>query len=258
MKQILLTNDDGFEAEGIKALRKALQGIARVVVVAPAFEKSACGHSLSPTKMLKFKKIEEDFYKLDDGTPTDCVFMALHEIFKTKPDLIISGINHGANLGEDITYSGTCGACMEGVLLGIPSIAFSQAYLKNSLELFGFDLACEVALNLVQNIFENGFPLQKKEFLNVNIPPIQKEFYKGLILAPLGKRIYKTTAQKNTNPRGEEYFWLGNWELEFEPTKEQDSDIERLFQGYATITPVMLDLTAKNQMENLKFWLGKS
>lgn len=128
MKHILITNDDGYESVGLKALIDALSPLAKITVVAPATEKSACGHSLTLTKPLRLISVDDDFYKVDDGTPTDCVFISLNNLFKSdkKPDLVISGINIGSNMGEDITYSGTASAAMEAVLQGIPAIAISQ------------------------------------------------------------------------------------------------------------------------------------
>ena len=127
MKTILITNDDGFESEGLRALKEALLPLALVVVVAPTIEKSACAHSLTLTKPLRFLKVDDDFYKLDDGTPTDCVYLSLSTMFENNlPDLLVSGINRGSNMGEDVTYSGTADGAMEGVLHDIPSIAISQ------------------------------------------------------------------------------------------------------------------------------------
>jgi len=128
MKRILITNDDGHESLGLHRLAEALKPLGEVTVVAPSQEKSACGHSLTLTRPLHFISIDDNFYKLDDGTPTDCVFLALHKIFdeEHRPDIVISGINRGANMGEDITYSGTASAAMEAVLQGIPAIAISQ------------------------------------------------------------------------------------------------------------------------------------
>ncbi|HEY9128922.1 MAG TPA: 5'/3'-nucleotidase SurE, partial [Sulfurovum sp.] len=145
MKQILVTNDDGFESEGLEALVEALKPLGHVSVVAPTTEKSACGHSLTLTRPLNFVKIEEDFYKLDDGTPTDCVFLSLNKLFtkENRPDIVISGINIGSNMGEDITYSGTASAAMEAVLQGIPAIAISQVYKDHgdSIKELGYGLA---------------------------------------------------------------------------------------------------------------------
>ncbi|ELY7257097.1 TPA: 5'/3'-nucleotidase SurE [Campylobacter upsaliensis] len=254
MKEILITNDDGFESEGLKKLVKMLKKEfkAKITVVAPATEKSACSHSITLTKPLRFVKVGKRFYKLDDGTPADCVYLALAALYKNRlPDLVISGINMGANVGEDITYSGTCAGAMEAVLQGIPALALSQFYKINEKEL-NFKNALNITKELVEKIFNQGFPLDKKEFLNVNFPSPKSKF-KGVKICKAGKRVYNFKAHANTNPRGVEYFWLASANLDFED--EKNSDIALLKQGYATITPIMLDLTAYKKMQNLKKWL---
>ncbi|MCR2093920.1 5'/3'-nucleotidase SurE [Campylobacter upsaliensis] len=254
MKEILITNDDGFESEGLKKLVKMLKKEfkAKITVVAPATEKSACSHSITLTKPLRFVRVGKRFYKLDDGTPADCVYLALAALYKNRlPDLVISGINMGANVGEDITYSGTCAGAMEAVLQGIPALALSQFYKTNEKEL-NFKNALNITKELVAKIFNQGFPLDKKEFLNVNFPSPKSKF-KGVKICKVGKRVYNFKAHANTNPRGVEYFWLASANLDFED--EKNSDIALLKQGYATITPIMLDLTAYKKMQNLKKWL---
>ncbi|MEB2802197.1 5'/3'-nucleotidase SurE [Campylobacter upsaliensis] len=254
MKEILITNDDGFESEGLKKLVKMLKKEfkAKITVVAPATEKSACSHSITLTKPLRFVRVSKRFYKLDDGTPADCVYLALAALYKNRlPDLVISGINMGANVGEDITYSGTCAGAMEAVLQGIPALALSQFYKTNEKEL-NFKNALNITKELVEKIFNQGFPLDKKEFLNVNFPSPKSKF-KGVKICKAGKRVYNFKAHANTNPRGVEYFWLASANLDFED--EKNSDIALLKQGYTTITPIMLDLTAYKKMQNLKKWL---
>ncbi|EAK9897395.1 5'/3'-nucleotidase SurE [Campylobacter upsaliensis] len=254
MKEILITNDDGFESEGLKKLVKMLKKEfkAKITIVAPATEKSACSHSITLTKPLRFVRVSKRFYKLDDGTPADCVYLALATLYKNRlPDLVISGINMGANVGEDITYSGTCAGAMEAVLQGIPALALSQFYKTNEKEL-NFKNALNITKELVAKIFNQGFPLDKKEFLNVNFPSPKSKF-KGVKICKAGKRVYNFKAHANTNPRGVEYFWLASANLDFED--EKNSDIALLKQGYATITPIMLDLTAYKKMQNLKKWL---
>lgn len=254
MREILLTNDDGFESEGLIKLAKMLKKNfkAKVTIVAPATEKSACSHSITLTRPLRFVKVAKNFYKLDDGTPADCVYLALHALYKKKlPDLVISGINKGANVGEDITYSGTCAGAMEAVLQGIPALSLSQFYKKSEKE-FNFKNALKITQELVGKIFTQGFPLDKKEFLNINFPSAKSEF-KGVKVCKAGKRVYNYKAFSNTNPRGIEYYWLAAANLDFE--SEKDSDIALLKQGYATITPIMLDLSAYKQMKKVKTWL---
>ncbi|WP_270978055.1 5'/3'-nucleotidase SurE [Campylobacter helveticus] len=254
MKEILITNDDGFESEGLKKLVKMLKKEfkAKITIVAPATEKSACSHSITLTKPLRFVKVGKRFYKLDDGTPADCVYLALAALYKNRlPDLVISGINMGANVGEDITYSGTCAGAMEAVLQGIPALALSHFYKSNEKEI-NFKNALNITKELINKIFNQGFPLGKKEFLNVNFPSPKTKF-QGIKICKAGKRVYNFKAHANTNPRGVEYYWLASANLDYED--EKDSDIALLKQGYATITPIMLDLTAYEKMKNLKKWL---
>ena len=255
MKEILITNDDGFEAAGLLALRDKLRQIANVTVVAPSSEKSACAHSITLTRPLRFIQLDDGFFKLDDATPSDCIYLALETMFKhKKPDLVISGINHGANVGEDITYSGTCGGAMEGTLQGVNSIAVSQLYNNDSLDKFGFDLACEITLELVQNIFENGYPLDGREFLNLNIPAVSKNEYKGLKIVPVGQQNDNTNAQIHRNPRGLEYYWLGTPGIRYAADLGYDCDITTLNQNYASLTPIKLDMTSYKSIEILKNW----
>lgn len=256
MKEILITNDDGFDSEGLKRLVKMLRKEfkAKITIVAPASEKSACSHSITITKPLRFIKVGKRFYKLDDGTPSDCIYLALAALYKTRlPDLVISGINKGANVGEDITYSGTCAGAMEAVLQGIPALALSQFYKNN--EKINFKQALKITKNIVKKIFNQGFPLEKKEFLNINFPSSKIEF-KGIKVCKAGKRVYHYKAHSNVNPRGVEYYWLAATNLDFED--EKNSDIALLKKGYATITPIMLDLSAYEKMKNVKKWLKGS
>ena len=254
MKEILITNDDGFEANGLLELADALRSIARVTIVAPSQEKSACAHSITITKPLRLIKIADSFYKLDDGTPSDCVFLGLHTLFyNKKPDLIISGINHGANLAEDITYSGTCGGAIEGVLHGVPSLAVSQYY--KTLDNLDFGLACDVTVDLVKQIFEKGYPLGERKVLNLNIPDVKKSEYKGIKVVEAGRKDYFTDARLHKNPRGIEYYWLGAMNITFDKEKNKDTDLEAVVDGYAILTPLTLNLTEYSEMNRLKNWL---
>lgn len=261
MKIILLTNDDGYESHGLLALVEALKPLGQVIVVAPSTEKSACGHSLTITKPLKLIKVSDDFFKLDDGTPSDCIYLALATLLKKniKPDLIVSGINIGANLGEDITYSGTAGGAMEGTLHGIPSIAISQYYKNNreSLHDLNYELAKEVIYNLAKKILNSKFPLSKREFLNINIPPIEKKDFKGYKITICGKRFYKNDTFINKNPRGEDYHWIGVEHLAWEENIDTNSDIYAVDNGYVSITPIKLDMTSHEEIKNLKEWINE-
>lgn len=255
--RILITNDDGFESEGLRAIVDAIKEIADVTVVAPTTEKSACGHSLTLTKPMMFKQIEDDFFKLDDGTPSDCVYLALNALFsdEKRPDLVVSGINKGANLGEDITYSGTASAAMEAVLQGIPAVAFSQFY-TNGVENIDFTLAKFVVKDLVSKILNEKFPLQKRQFLNVNIPD-QKEF-KGYKVVRAGNRIYANEASLYTNPKGEQCYWIGLPSYKWQSSAAQDCDLSAVTSGFVSITPIHLDMTAYEQMRSLKRWIDSS
>lgn len=262
MKHILLTNDDGFDAVGLKALIEALKPIAKITVVAPARNKSACGHSLTLDKPLRLVCIEDDFYKIDDGTPTDCVFISISNLFdeKFKPDLVISGINIGANMGEDITYSGTAAAAMEAVIHGIPAIAISQVCrdkcedIKNN---WDFELAKVTIVKLVEKIFSNNFPLDERKFLNVNIPPIKPKDCKGIKITKAGYREYGNDTHRHLNPRGEEYYWIGLHPLIWKASSKKNCDFEAIKENFVSITPIMLDLTSYGDIENIENWLNK-
>ncbi|BCD60634.1 MULTISPECIES: 5'/3'-nucleotidase SurE [unclassified Nitratiruptor] len=258
MKRILITNDDGFESLGLRALIEALQDIAQLTIVVPANEKSACGHSLTLTKPLRFVEIEDNFYKLEDGTPTDCVYLALSALYpeNEKPDIIVSGINRGANMGEDITYSGTVAGAMEGAIYDIPSIAISQVCNSNCEETemeVGYEQAKHVARDLVQKIFQEGWPAGHRKCLNVNVPST-KEF-KGYKITRAGYRVYFNQAHLHRNPRGIEYWWLGLHPLDWIPGKKRDCDFEAVKNGYVSITPIKADLTAYEEIPKLKSWL---
>ncbi len=255
--KILVTNDDGYEAKGILALVSALKEIedVEVIVVAPANEKSACGHSLTLTRPLHFVSVDDDFYKLEDGTPTDCVYLSLSTLFEDKkPDLLVSGINRGSNMGEDITYSGTAAGAMEGVLHDVPSIAISQVMDFTNPD-GDFSLAQKTIKKLVTRIREGSFPLPKREFLNVNIPSKKQEAQMKVTYA--GYRHYANDSHLHRNPRGEEYHWLGLHPLDFSKREgvKGMSDYEAIEAGYISITPIMLDLSAYKSMDNLEEWL---
>jgi 5'-nucleotidase len=262
MKHILLTNDDGFDAIGLKALIEALSPIAKISVVAPSRNKSACGHSLTLDKPLRMINVEDDFYKIDDGTPTDCVFISLNNLFKedSKPDLVISGINIGANMGEDITYSGTAAGAMEAVLQGIPAIAISQVCkdkcndIKNG---WDFALAKQTIAKLAKKILNNEFPLDERKFLNVNIPPIKPEECEGIKVTKVGYREYGNDTHRHLNPRGEEYYWIGLHPLIWKESQKKDCDFEAIKANCVSISPIMLDMTSYKDIESIENWLTK-
>lgn len=257
MKKILITNDDGFESDGLRALVEALRPLGHITVVAPTTEKSACGHSLTLTRPLRFISIEDDFFKLDDGTPSDCVYLSMNALFKedSKPDLVVSGINKGSNMGEDITYSGTASAAMEAVLQGVPAIAISQVYDKSpsSLTKESYKLSQTVIYDIVKKIFDGNFPLGERRFLNINVPFTNK--FKGYKITKAGYRIYGNDAHLHRNPRGEEYYWLGTHALRHKEAPSKDCDLSAITDGFVSITPIKLDMSAYDEMENLKKWI---
>ena len=254
--KILVTNDDGYEAKGLLSLVSALKELddVEVIVVAPANEKSACGHSLTLVRPLRFVSVDDDFYKLDDGTPSDCVYLSLSAIYEDeKPNLLISGINRGSNMGEDITYSGTAAGAMEGVLHDIPSIAISQV-MDFTNPAGDFLLAQKTIKNLVTKIREGSFPLPEREFLNINIPPESEEAKIKVTYA--GYRHYANDSHLHRNPRGEEHYWLGLHPLNFSPRDVEGlSDYEAIEAGHISITPIMLDLSAYKSMQMLEEWI---
>lgn len=260
-KHILLTNDDGFDAIGLKALIEALSPIAKLTVVAPAKNKSACGHSLTLDRPLKLDKVDDDYYRVDDGTPTDCVFISLNNLFteEFKPDLVISGINIGANMGEDITYSGTAAGAMEAVLQGVPAIAISQVCKNKCLDIkdgWDFALAKETIAKLASKILNNEFPLDERKLLNVNIPPIKPNECEGIKITKAGYREYGNDTHRHLNPRGEEYYWIGLHPLIWQESSDKSCDFEAIKANYVSITPIMLDLTSYKDIKSLENWIN--
>ena len=251
MKKILITNDDSFEAKGLEILIKAVKDLGEIYIVAPAHPKSACAHSLTITKPLRFIKLDKNFYKLDDGTPSDCIYLSFEELFnKNKPDLVISGINHGANMGEDITYSGTAGGAMEGALHSIPSIAISQV-LKSYDEIpngLNWENAKNITKKIVKKILAKKITIPHRHILNINIPNTKE--IKGIKATKLGYRLYGNDTHAHLNPRGEKYYWIGLHPLAFK--EEKGTDFNAVKNGFISITPVKLDMTGYEALEKLK------
>jgi 5'-nucleotidase len=236
---ILLTNDDGIEAEGLKTLEAALQDLAHIVVVAPDQERSAVSHSLTIHSQLEFEEIKPDHYVLN-GTPADCVMMALNRLFVYPPDLVVSGINHGANLGDDIMYSGTVAAAREAARHGIPAIAVSQAYDDRPIQ---FEKGAEYVRNLIAAILRNG--LNGELCLNVNIP-VRK--IKGMRITRQGcsENIPHFNALDSRTDYGEGPEYSGN-------SQKTDliSDREAILDHYVSITPLQRDQTDYNAAQSL-------
>ncbi|MCK4993535.1 MAG: 5'/3'-nucleotidase SurE [Candidatus Omnitrophica bacterium] len=245
--RILLTNDDGINAQGLYELYLRLVKSYDVSVCAPDAEKSAIGHAITLNTPLRIKKVlkNKKFYGYSvDGTPADCVKIAVRSILKGKPQLIISGINHGQNLGSDIMYSGTVSAATEGTILGIPSIAVSLATYKNH----NFDFTADLVSSMVKKIKKKGLP--SRTLLNVNVPSIKKNMIKGVMVTKQGKSLYQENFVKRDDPRGNSYYWLSGkvkW-----LTKPAGSDIKAIEDGYVSITPLKFDLTDYKAIDDLK------
>ncbi|AFI04329.1 5'/3'-nucleotidase SurE [Helicobacter cetorum] len=258
MKKILLTNDDGYHAQGIKALEKALEPMAEIYVVAPKHEKSACSQSITITEPLRAEKVKDRHYRIDDGTPSDCVYLAINELFKDVVfDLVISGINLGSNMGEDTIYSGTVAGAIEGTIQGVASIAISQIISNKDKSIpLNFDLAKQTIQDLVQMIFTQGYPLKGRKLLNVNIPTCLIKDCQGTLITPKGYRIYQKEVHKRTDPKGKNYFWLGQHPLMWNERENKDklSDFQAIHNNYVSITPLLLDLTSYKDLNALESW----
>ena len=235
--RILLTNDDGIHAEGLEAAAEALAEFAEVVVVAPDREQSACGHALSLDRPLRIVERGAGRFAVD-GTPTDCVNLAVHWVLREDPvDLVVSGINHGLNLGDDVTYSGTVSAALEAHLLGLPAIALSQQIGDET----SFSRSARVSAALVRGLLDHG--VSPRTLLNVNLPAIPSN---GVRLTRLARRVYEQVVEERGDPRGRRYFWIGG-----EPRWEEgpDCDHAAVSSGVVSITPLRLDLTDYEGLE---------
>ncbi|RMG04236.1 MAG: 5'/3'-nucleotidase SurE [Nitrospirae bacterium] len=245
MPLILVTNDDGIHSEGIRVLSEALNAIGKVVIVAPDREKSAVSHALTMHRPLLVEKMAEDTYAVN-GTPTDCVVIAVEKILPGRPDIIISGINRGANMGDDITYSGTVSAAMEGTLFNIPSIAISMPYEEG--KGFQFATAANFARNLAEKILENGLPADT--LLNVNVPNLPESEIKGVKFTRQGKRVYDNAIHDTLDPWGRKHYWIGGGTPSWE--EDDNTDFSTVSAGFVSITPLHLDLTNYDALSHLR------
>ena len=243
---ILVSNDDGINSEGIEALGDALSHLGEVYTVAPDRDQSASSHSLNLTRPLRIEEISERKFSVD-GTPTDCVNLAVNGILANanrKPDIVVSGINMAANMGDDITYSGTVSAAMEATLMKIPAIAVSLAAKRN----FMFETAAYYARLTAEFVLKSGLP--ENTLLNVNVPNLPLEKIKGIQVTRQGKRVYEAPIVENTDPRGKKYYWIGGNELD--SLRIKNSDIVSVLDGYVSVTPIKLDMTNYEYLEELQ------
>jgi 5'-nucleotidase len=240
---ILVTNDDGINAPGIHALAKFMGEIGDVYIVAPDRERSAVGHMLTMHRPLRVEEIRERVCSVN-GTPTDCVAVAINKILPRKPDLVAAGINKGANLGDDVTYSGTVSAAFEGTLLGVPSFAISLAGEKP----YHYELAEPYALDVARYILEKHLP--DDTLLNVNVPNRPKESLKGIRITRQGRRAYDNAIHDIYSPLGEKHYWIGGGKPLWE--QGEDMDMQAILEGYISVTPVHVDMTNYSALEILR------
>ncbi len=233
MPLILVTNDDGYQSAGIRALADALARIGEVTIVAPIEEASAIGHALTLRRPLRLERVSDRVYSVD-GTPTDCVNIAVSKVFGRLPDLVLSGINKGWNLGDDVTYSGTVSGALEGALLGVPSLAVSALQAEGGED---FSHAARAAVMLAEAIL--SAPLPPRTFLNINAPNGPP---KGFRVTVQAKRNHITSVGERQDPKGRPYFWIEEGQDEWEP--HDRSDYQAVRDGYVSVTPLHPDLTA--------------
>jgi 5'/3'-nucleotidase len=241
MPRILVTNDDGYHSEGIVSLAEALRPLGDVTIVAPTTEASAIGHALTLRRPLRLEVIRAGMFAVD-GTPTDCVNLAITHVLKGLPDLVVSGINKGYNLGDDVTYSGTVSGAFEGALLGVPSIAVS---LRSTLGEYDFSWAARAAASVAEDVLAH--PLPPRTFLNINVPKGQPKGYRVTVQA---RRNHVTSVGERRDPKGRSYYWIEEGQNDWEP--HDRSDYQAVRDGYVSVTPLHPDLTAHHALEALE------
>jgi len=244
---LLVTNDDGITSPALYLLRQELSDLGRVFIVAPDRDQSATSHSLTLYRPMRIDRPEPDVFAVD-GTPTDCVLIAAHGLLDVPIDLVVSGVNRGPNMGDDVFYSGTVAAAIEGAMQGVPAIAVSLATASGARA--DFQYACQFTRRLVGSVLAKGLP--KKSVLNVNVPHVRDDEIKGVRITRLGKRKYQDSLIERTDPRGRAYYWIGGDEPIWE--KEEGTDFLAVDEGYVSVTPLHLDLTDDAMRANLAEW----
>ncbi len=242
---ILVTNDDGITSTALYGLRDALADLGRVFIVAPDRDQSATSHSLTLYRPMRIENPAPDVYAVD-GTPTDCVLIAMHGLLNEPIDLVVSGVNRGANMGDDVFYSGTVAAAIEGAMQGLPAIAVSLAVSG----LADFTYACAFTRRLVEAVRREGMPA--KSVLNVNVPNRPAAEVAGVEVTRLGKRVYQDTLIERTDPRGRKYYWIGGDAPVWDP--EPETDFLAVDRGFVSVTPLHLLLTDEPLRERLSGW----
>ncbi len=242
---ILVTNDDGIASPGLHTLAEALKTIGEVYIVAPDRERTAVSHALTLHKPLRITQVRSRVFAIN-GTPTDCVNLALKKVCSTKPALLVSGINKGVNLGDDVTYSGTVAAALEGTIMGIPSIAVSQ----EGGDTFRFDVAAEYARRVARAVLRYGLP--EETLLNVNVPDRPRSEIKGVRITSLGRRRFTNPVIQKVDPHGRKCYWIAGTRIAW--GRKQNADHSALRRGMVSITPIHLDITHHEAMEQLRGW----
>src|ERR1700730_1446846 len=244
MTRILLTNDDGIHSDGLAKLEAALAGVGDVYVVAPAAEMSGASHSLTLARPLRIRQLDQRHWTVD-GTPTDCVTLALNKILPSEelPDICVSGINHGGQLGDDATYSGTVAGALEATILGVPGLAFSLVAREH----FDFTEAAGFALTAVRKVLSEGLP--EGTLLNINIPPGE---IKGVRVTRQGIKNARPVITEHIDPRGKPYFWIG--EEYFNSNSAGGTDYNAIERGYISVTPLKSDMTDHSALSAIETW----
>jgi 5'-nucleotidase len=244
--KILCTNDDGYQATGIHVLARAASTLGTVTTVAPDREQSATSHSLTLHHPLRARRAPDGAWVVD-GTPTDCVLLAVNELLAGRPDVCVSGINHGPNLGEDVLYSGTVAAAMEATVMGIPAVAISYARVLHE-ELEGWEPVIQGLLEAILGRDE----LPAETLFNVNLPPVTPDAVQGIRVTSLGQRRYADSITRANDPSGREYFWIGGGVASWSGAR--DSDFQAVDDGFVSVTPLHLDLTNYKLLEEIRSW----
>lgn len=240
---ILLTNDDGIHAPGLRVLAESLASLGEVVVYAPDRQRSAVGHGVSLHQPLRVTETAPGWYMVD-GTPSDCLILAVRGLLGRRPQLVVSGINAGANLGDDVTYSGTVAGAFEGMLLGLPAFAISNIGPRPR----HYEAAGRVARLLAEHILEHGLP--GDVMLNVNLPDVPFDSLRGIVFTCMGRRNYQDEIITRKDPRGGAYYWIGGAQPDHFTTA--GSDFEAIENGQVSVTPLLRDLTAHAALETLR------
>jgi 5'-nucleotidase len=248
--RFLCTNDDGILAHGLECLVRAAEELGEVTVVAPDREQSATSHSLTLHHPVRPVRRGERRWQVD-GTPTDCVMLALEALMPERPDFVLSGINHGHNMGEDVLYSGTVSAAMEGLMLGVPALALSFAGGDLRADLSLLDEQVDTVRRLLEHFCDKErFP--PSTLLNINLPPLRRGEVKGIRLTRLGRRVYSNSLTEMQDPWGRRIYWIGGGTIEW--SGEPDSDFQAIRDGFISVTPLHIDLTNFNLIASADSW----